>query len=54
MAQETQDLIQQKIGTTKFVEVYSKIRAQVVRVRQERKDAKAVLVCCRFALSSFY
>jgi U3 small nucleolar RNA-associated protein 20 len=37
---ELQDLIQAKVGVTKFLSVYSQIRRGVLEVRRERKVAK--------------
>jgi U3 small nucleolar RNA-associated protein 20 len=44
LAIEVQELIQSKVGTTKFAEVYSRIRQNVLGVRRERKTARAVQV----------
>ena len=45
LAVELQELIQGKVGTTKFAEVYSRIRQNAVAVRRERKTARAVQAC---------
>ncbi|TCD65551.1 U3 snoRNP protein [Steccherinum ochraceum] len=39
---ELQDLIQSKVGTTKFADVYNRIRQNVVGVRRERRTQRAV------------
>jgi len=39
---ELQELIQSKVGTTKFSTVYSRIRQGVLEVRRERKVAKVL------------
>ena len=39
---ELQELIQSKVGTTKFSTVYSRIRRGVLEVRRERKVAKVL------------
>lgn len=44
LAVELQDLIQTKVGTTKFSIVYNNIRQNVLGLRQERKTKKAVQV----------
>ena len=45
VAVELQDLLQAKVGTTKFSEVYNRVRQGVMSVRRERKSARAVQVC---------
>ncbi|KAH8110477.1 hypothetical protein DFH11DRAFT_1547369 [Phellopilus nigrolimitatus] len=42
LAAELQDLVQAKVGTTKFASVYNQIRQKVVSVRQERRAARVV------------
>jgi hypothetical protein len=42
---ELQDLVQQKVGTTKFAVTYNKIRQTVLGVQRERRTARAVKVC---------
>ncbi|KAH8088968.1 armadillo-type protein [Cristinia sonorae] len=42
LAVELQDLVQAKVGTTMFANVYSKIRQNVLGVRHERRTKKAV------------
>ncbi|THH26353.1 hypothetical protein EUX98_g7834 [Antrodiella citrinella] len=42
LAVELQDLIQSKVGATKFANVYNSIRQNVLGVRQERRTKKAV------------
>ncbi|PPQ73911.1 hypothetical protein CVT26_006659, partial [Gymnopilus dilepis] len=39
---ELQDLVQSKVGTTKFANVYNQIRQSVLGVRRERKVARAL------------
>lgn len=41
---ELQDLIQSKVGTTKFSTVYSQIRQGIVSVQRERKEARVLQV----------
>ncbi|KAF8901183.1 armadillo-type protein, partial [Gymnopilus junonius] len=41
---ELQDLVQSKVGTTKFANVYNQIRQSVLGVRRERKVARALQV----------
>lgn len=43
-AQELQDMIQTKVGTTTFTTVYSQIRQGNLAVRRERKAKMAILV----------
>lgn len=45
LAIELQDLLQNKVGTTKFSNVYNAIRQNVLTVRRDRKTARAVQVC---------
>ena len=52
MAVELQELIQSKVGTTKFAEVYSRIRQSVLGVRRERKTARAVQAASNPAFTS--
>ncbi|KDR69878.1 hypothetical protein GALMADRAFT_255731 [Galerina marginata CBS 339.88] len=42
-AVELQDLVQAKVGTTKFANVYNQIRQSVLGVRRERKVARVLL-----------
>ncbi|KZT64878.1 hypothetical protein DAEQUDRAFT_769307 [Daedalea quercina L-15889] len=42
VAAELQDLVQAKVGTTKFASVYNEIRQHVVGVRRERRNARVV------------
>ncbi|KAI1783497.1 armadillo-type protein [Ganoderma leucocontextum] len=42
LAVELQDLVQAKVGTTKFSNVYSSIRQKAVSVRRERKTARVI------------
>ncbi|KAI0070349.1 hypothetical protein K474DRAFT_1670178 [Panus rudis PR-1116 ss-1] len=42
LAIELQDLLQNKVGTTKFANVYNRIRQGVQSLRQERRTARAV------------
>lgn len=44
LATELQDLLQSKVGTTKFSTVYNQIRQGVLGVRRERKAAKVMQV----------
>lgn len=41
---ELQDLVQNKVGTTKFSTTYNQIRQGVLGVRRERKAAKVMQV----------
>jgi len=41
-AVELQDLVQLKVGTTKFAVTYNKIRQTVLGVQRERRTARAV------------
>jgi len=43
-AQELQDLVQSKVGTTKFIAIYGQIRQGTMAIRRERKVARATLV----------
>lgn len=47
-AVELQDLVQAKVGATKFSQVYNTIRQGVVSVRRERKTARVLQVCACF------
>ncbi|KAH9924569.1 armadillo-type protein [Fomitopsis serialis] len=40
LATELQDLVQAKVGTTKFANVYSEIRQHIVGVQRERRNAR--------------
>lgn len=42
---ELQELVQTKVGTTKFSTVYSRIRQNVTTLRRERKVSRARQVC---------
>ncbi|KAI0333223.1 hypothetical protein GY45DRAFT_1319830 [Cubamyces sp. BRFM 1775] len=42
LAIELQDLVQGKVGTTKFANVYNTIRQKVLEVRRERRTARVV------------
>lgn len=44
MATELQDLIQTKVGTTKFSTTYNQIRQSVLGVQRERRAAKVMQV----------
>ncbi|TFY61376.1 hypothetical protein EVJ58_g4545 [Rhodofomes roseus] len=44
LAAELQDLVQAKVGTTKFAAVYNEIRQHVVGVRRERRNARVMQV----------
>ncbi|KAI0753565.1 hypothetical protein C8Q80DRAFT_1342693 [Daedaleopsis nitida] len=44
LAVELQDLVQGKVGTTKFANVYNSIRQKVLSVRRERRTARAIQV----------
>lgn len=48
LAVELQDLVQAKVGTTKFSDIYSSIRQKVVSVRRERKAARVIQVRLRY------
>ena len=52
LAVELQELIQSKVGTTEFAEVYSRIRQNVLGVRRERKTARAVQAASNPAFAS--
>jgi U3 small nucleolar RNA-associated protein 20 len=43
-AVELQDLVQAKIGTTKFSNVYNQIRQKTLELRRDRKVARALQV----------
>lgn len=43
-AVELQDLVQQKVGTTKFAITYNKIRQTVLGVQRERRTARITKV----------
>ena len=45
LAVELQDLVQKEVGTTKFANVYNRIRQGVLGVRRERKTARVMQVC---------
>ena len=49
---ELQELVQNKVGTTKFTEVYGRLRQNVLGVRRERKTARAVQATKNPALAS--
>ncbi|RPD58084.1 hypothetical protein L227DRAFT_196304 [Lentinus tigrinus ALCF2SS1-6] len=42
IATELQDLVQSKVGTTKFANVYNSIRQKTIGVRRERRAARAI------------
>jgi len=42
LAQELQSLVQTKVGTTSFSNVYNRIKQSVLAVRRERKTARAL------------
>ncbi|EED82997.1 predicted protein [Postia placenta Mad-698-R] len=44
LAVELQDLVQNKVGTTKFADVYNRIRQTVLGVRRERRNVRAVRI----------
>lgn len=44
MASELQDLLQSKVGTTKFSTTYNQIRQGVLGVQRERKAARVMQV----------
>lgn len=44
LAAELQDLVQAKVGTTKFAGVYNEIRQHVVGVRRERRNVRILQV----------
>lgn len=44
LAVELQDLVQAKVGTTKFANTYSRIRQGVITVRRDRKTARVLQV----------
>jgi len=44
LAVELQELIQAKVGTTKFANAYSRIRQNVLSVRQDRRTARVMQV----------
>jgi U3 small nucleolar RNA-associated protein 20 len=48
---ELQDLVQQKVGTTKFAITYNKIRQTVLGVQRERRTARVTKV--RFRVERF-
>ena len=52
-ATELQDLLQAKVGTTKFTTVYSRIRQSVLNTRRERRAAKAVEVSTKFLMLDY-
>lgn len=45
LAQELLELVQTQVGTTKFADVYNRIRQGVTTIRRERKTEKDVQVC---------
>lgn len=51
LAAELQDLVQAKVGTTKFAGVYNEIRQHVVGVRRERRNARVVQVGIYMAIT---
>lgn len=54
LAIELQDLVQSKVGTTKFSNAYNRIRQGVLGVRRERKTARAMQVCLFIKDIQFY
>ena len=44
LAIELQELLQEKVGTTKFSAVYSRIRQNTLGKQRERKAARAIQV----------
>jgi len=48
LAIEVQDLIQSKVGTTKFSAAYSHIRQTVIGIQRERKAARVTQVIFTF------
>jgi hypothetical protein len=44
LAVELQDLLQSKVGTTKFANAYSRIRQSVLSVRRDRRTARVMQV----------
>lgn len=44
-AVELRDLVQQKVGTTKFSVTYNKIRQTVLGVQRERRTARVTKAC---------
>jgi U3 small nucleolar RNA-associated protein 20 len=44
LAQELQDLVQTKVGTTKFASVYNRLRQGVLDTRRDRKRARVIQV----------
>ncbi|KIM31383.1 hypothetical protein M408DRAFT_7156 [Serendipita vermifera MAFF 305830] len=44
VAQELQDLVQSKVGVTKFTAIYGQIRQGTLAIRRERKAARAMTV----------
>jgi U3 small nucleolar RNA-associated protein 20 len=44
LATELQDLMQSKVGTTKFSATYNQIRQSALGIRRERKTAKVLLM----------
>lgn len=51
-AVELQDLVQRKVGTTKFAVIYNKIRQTVLGVQRERRVARVTKACLCFSSSS--
>ncbi|EKM53530.1 uncharacterized protein PHACADRAFT_98717 [Phanerochaete carnosa HHB-10118-sp] len=51
-AVELQELVQNKVGTTKFAEIYGRIRQNILGVRRERRTARAVQAAKSPALAS--
>jgi hypothetical protein len=45
LALELQNLVQTKVGTTKFSNAYNTIRQSVLGVQRERRDARVQQVC---------
>jgi hypothetical protein len=52
LAIELQDLLQSRVGTTKFAATYNRIRQSVLGVQRERKAARVLQVCNIFFVRS--
>jgi U3 small nucleolar RNA-associated protein 20 len=44
---ELQELVQSKVGTTQFAEIYNRIRQGVLGVRRERKANRVLMMATR-------
>lgn len=51
-AQELQDLVQGKVGTTKFTVIYGQIRQGTIAKRRERKVARATIVSTEYSVQA--